>query len=84
MANPVQEARGEIAKRALALASLVPSDGRRAEIRQQAHKPAGMAAQFEAPDIARAADEIEQACAAGLASPDRLAVLEAAIKIMEK
>lgn len=75
MAKLVQEAREEIAKRAAELADLVQSDGPRADIRQHAHKLAGLAAQFDAPRIAEAADRIEQACAQGMSPRDSLASL---------
>jgi HPt (histidine-containing phosphotransfer) domain-containing protein len=54
----------------------VRSDGPRAEIRRQAHKLAGLAAQFDAPRIAEAADRIEQACASGVPPRNWLAGLE--------
>ena len=40
-----------------------------------AHRLAGLAAQFHAPDIAALADRIELSCRAGLADPDALEAL---------
>jgi signal transduction histidine kinase/CheY-like chemotaxis protein len=76
MAKLARDAREEIVKRAAELADLVRSDGPRAEIRRQAHKLAGLAAQFDAPRIAEAADRIEQACASGVPPRNWLAGLE--------
>ena len=64
MARLAQEARTEIGRQAIDLADLVRAGGPLATVRQQAHKLAGLAAQFGAPDIAEAADRIESACAA--------------------
>ena len=68
MAELARDAREEIAKRAAELAASLRSGSPSGDIRQQAHKLAGLAAQFDAPRIAEAADRIEQACARG-ASP---------------
>jgi signal transduction histidine kinase/CheY-like chemotaxis protein len=63
MAKLIEEAREEIVRSAAELADLVRSDGARQEIRQHAHKLAGVAAQFGTPHVAQVADQIEQACA---------------------
>jgi signal transduction histidine kinase/DNA-binding NarL/FixJ family response regulator len=78
MARLVQDAREEIVKRSAELADLVRLDGPRRLIRQQAHKLAGLAAQFDAPRVSEAADRIEQACATGTSPSAGLADLERA------
>ncbi|MFO1163510.1 MAG: ATP-binding protein [Reyranellaceae bacterium] len=77
MAKLAREARDEIARRSIELAGLVRSGAPRDEIQQQAHKLAGLAAQFDAPQVAEAADRIEQACAGGTAPEKWLVGLEA-------
>lgn len=72
MAQLVQEAQEEIAKRAAELIDLVQSDGPRNEIQRLAHKLAGLAAQFGAPRVAKAADRLEQNCAVGASLTDYL------------
>lgn len=79
MARLAQDAREEIASRSAELAGLVRADAPLPQIRQLAHKLAGLAAQFDAPDIAEAADRIEQACAAGASPRPGLEVLEQAL-----
>jgi signal transduction histidine kinase/CheY-like chemotaxis protein len=76
MAALARDAREEIAKRAAELAALVRSSAPADDIQQQAHKLAGLAAQFHAPRIAEAADRMEQACAQGLSPVAWLAGLE--------
>ncbi|HTR83763.1 MAG TPA: ATP-binding protein [Reyranella sp.] len=75
MAKLARDAQEEIAKRARELADLVQADRPGEEIRQHAHKLAGLAAQFDAPAVAEAADRIERACKAGRASRQELAEL---------
>jgi signal transduction histidine kinase/ActR/RegA family two-component response regulator len=79
MAGLVQEARKEIIKRAVELIDLVQSDEHRFKIRQHAHKLAGLASQFDAPNIAEAADRIEQACAEEISLENCLADLKVAL-----
>lgn len=76
MARLAQDARDEIGRRAAQLVDLIRSNGAHAEIRRHAHKLAGLAAQFDAPRVAEAADRIEQACAMGTSPRDCLAGLE--------
>jgi signal transduction histidine kinase/DNA-binding NarL/FixJ family response regulator len=76
MAELARDASEEIAKRAAELAALVRSRAPSRDIQQQAHKLAGLAAQFDAPRIAEAADRMEQACAQGLSPMAWLADLE--------
>jgi signal transduction histidine kinase/CheY-like chemotaxis protein len=66
MAKLARDAREEIAARAAELAELAGTDLPLPQLGQLAHKLAGLAAQFDAPGVAEAADRIEQACAAGL------------------
>ncbi|MBS0547968.1 MAG: response regulator [Proteobacteria bacterium] len=79
MAQLEQDAQREIAERAQALIALMRSGGARETIHRNAHKLAGMAAQFDAPRIAEAADEIEQACIAEGTLGHALAGLERAV-----
>lgn len=78
MAQLERDARQEIVQRTHALIALIRSQGAREAIRRNAHKLAGMAAQFDAPRIADAADGIERACATGAALAEALAGLEQA------
>lgn len=79
MASLIQEAREEIVKRTADLVELVEAGQPLREIRQHAHKLAGLAAQFGAAGIADAADRIEQACAGGVAPADCLFHLKDAL-----
>lgn len=79
MASLVQEARQEIVKRSAELVERVEAGEPLREIRQHAHKLAGLAAQFGAAGIAEAADRIEQACASGVAPAECLSPLKDAL-----
>lgn len=79
MAKLTRDAQEEIARRSAELAELVHAEGPPGRIRQHAHKLAGLAAQFDAPSVAEAADRIEQACATGTPSRECLAGLALAL-----
>jgi signal transduction histidine kinase/DNA-binding NarL/FixJ family response regulator len=79
MARLAQDARHEIAARSAELVDLVRADAPLERIRQHSHKLAGLAAQFDAPHVAAAADRIEHACAGGTSPRPCLEGLERAL-----
>ncbi len=79
MARLAHDARQEIANRTAELVDLLRSQRPRSDIQQCAHKLSGLAAQFDAPRIAEAADRVEQACLDGSIPGDFLSGLERAL-----